>query len=49
MGFRYVRKSVTTNGILAVCFCIISLNLVTFGACYVKMVEDTPIHSGSEM
>jgi len=30
-------------------FCCISPNLVAFGAFYVKVVEDTPIHSASEM
>jgi len=30
-------------------FCVILLNSVAFGTYYVKVVEDTPIHSCSEM
>ena len=29
--------------------CVISPNSVTFGAYYVKVVEDTPIHCASEI
>jgi len=52
MGFRLVPKSVTLNDReqcngRVVCF--ISQNSVAFGAYYVKVVEDTPIHSASEM
>jgi len=52
MGFRLVPKSVTLNdperrsGRVV---WVISPNLVAFGAYYVKVVEDTPIHSASEM
>jgi len=52
MSFRLLPTSVTLND-LERCngrvFCVISPNLVDFGACYVKVVEDTPIHSASEM
>ena len=50
MSFRLIPKSVTfnhaewRNG-----HCGISPNLVGFRAHYVKVVEDTPIHSASEM
>ena len=52
MGFRLVPKSVTLNelerrnGRLV---CVISLNWVAFGPYYAKVVEDTLIHSVSEM
>jgi len=52
VGFRLVPKSVTLsdlerrNGRVV---CVISPNLVAFEAYYVKVVEDTPIHSGSEI
>jgi len=52
MSFRLVPKSVTLNdperrnGHVV---CIISPNSVAFRAYYVKVVEDTPIHSSSEM
>ena len=52
MGFRLVPKSVTLNelerrnGRLV---CVISLNWVAFGPYYVKVVEDTPIHSANEV
>jgi len=39
----------TLNSVIAVYFWVISLNSVAFGAYYVKAVEDTPIHSESEM
>jgi len=51
MGFRFVPKSVTLsdlewrNGHVV---CIIS-NSVDFATYYVKVVEDTPTHSASEM
>jgi len=50
MGFRLVQKSVTLsdlerrNGRAA---CVISPNSVAFAAYYVKVVEDTLIHSTS--
>jgi len=53
MGFRLVPKSVTLidlewrNGCV-VCI-IILLNLVAYGAYYVKVVEDTPTYSVSKM
>jgi len=52
MGFRFVRKSVTLNdperrnGRVV---CVISSNSLTFGTYYIKVVEDTPIQSASEM
>jgi len=52
MGFRSVPKSVTLNdpewrnGRVV---CVISPNSVAFCAYYVKVVEDTPTHSASEM
>jgi len=52
MGFRLVIKSVTLND-LERCnghvVCIISPNLVAFGAYYVKVVKDRRIHSASKM
>ena len=50
MGFRLVPKSVILsdlerhNGRVV---CVISLNSLAFGTYYVKVVEDTPIHSQS--
>jgi len=38
----------TLNGVMAV-HCVISPNLVASRAYYVKVVEDTPIHSATEM
>ena len=38
----------TLNGVIAV-FCVISANLVAFGAHYVKVVEDIPKLSATEM
>jgi len=29
--------------------CIITLNLVALGTDYIKVVEDTPLHSAAEM
>jgi len=52
MGFRLVPKSVTFNDLErrnGHVVCVISPNLVAFGAYYVKVVEDTWIHSVSEM
>jgi len=52
MGFRLVQKSVTLNDLErrnSSVFFVISLNSVAFGAYYVKVVEDTLIHSASEM
>ena len=52
MRFRLVPKSVTLND-LERCnghvVCIISPNLVAFGAYYIKTVEDTPTLSASKM
>ena len=51
MGFRLVPKSVTLNDLErrnGRVVCVISPNTVGLGA-YVKVVEDTPIHSASEM
>jgi len=52
MGFQLVPKSVTLNDLErrnGRVVCVISPNLVTFGAHCVKVVEDTPTHSVSEM
>ena len=49
MGFRLVPKSVTLNGVMGRVVCVILPNLVALGPYYVKVVEDTPIHSPSEM
>jgi len=52
MGFRLVPKSVTLNDLErrnGRVVCVISLNSQGFGAYYVKVVEDTPIYSTSEM
>ena len=52
MGFRLVPKSVTLNDLEwrnGRLVCIISPNWVAFGSYYAKVVENTPIHSGSEM
>jgi len=52
MSFRLVSKSVTLddlerrNGRVV---CVISLESLAFGTYYVKVVEDTPIDSASEM
>jgi len=46
MSFRLVTKSVTLNNLErrnSLNLCLISPNLVAFGADYVKVVEDTPI------
>jgi len=51
MGFRLVPKSVTLNDFERRNgrVCLISPNSVDLGPYYVKVVEDTPIHSASEM
>ena len=52
MGFRLVPKSVTLNdleGRNGRLVRVISPNWVALGSYYAKVVEDTPIHSASEM
>jgi len=52
MGFRLVPKSETLNDLErrnGRVVCVMSPNSLAFGAYYVKVVEDTPIHSASEM
>ena len=52
MRFLLVPKSVTLNDLArrnGRVVCGISPNSVPFCAYYVKVVEDTPIHSASEM
>jgi len=52
MGFRLVPKSVTLNDLEwrnSRVVCIILPNSVALGSYYVKVVEDTTIHSASEM
>ena len=52
MGFRLVPKSVTLNDLErrnGRVVCVISPNSVALGPYYVKVVEDTPILSASEM
>jgi len=52
MGFQLVPKSVTLNDLErrnGRVVCVISPNSVAFGTYYVKVVEDTTIHSASEM
>ena len=52
MGFRLVAKSVTLNdleGRNSRIVCVISTNLAALGSYYVKVAEDTPTHSASEM
>jgi len=52
MGFRLVSKSVTLNDLErrnGRVVCVISPNTVAFCTYYVKVVEDTPKHSASEM
>jgi len=52
MSFRLVSESAIftdlerRNGRVV---CVISPNLVAFGVYYVKLVEDTPTHSASEI
>jgi len=52
MSFRRVPNSVTLNDLErrnSPNSCVISPHSVTFGADYVKVVEDTPILSAEEM
>ena len=52
MGFRLVPKSVTLNDLErrnGRVVCVISSNSLEFGTYYVKVVEDTPTHSASDM
>ena len=52
MGFRLVLNSVTLNDLerrKGRIVCVTSPNSVAFGPYYVKVVEDTPTHSASEM
>ena len=52
MGFRLVQKLVTLNDLErrnGRLVCVIFLNSVALGPYYVKIVEDTPIHSANEM
>ena len=52
MGFRLVPKSVTLNDLErrnGHVVCVISPNSVALGSFYVKVVEDTRIHSVNEM
>jgi len=52
MGFRLVPKSVTLNDPERRndrVVCVISPNSLALGPHYVKVVEDTLIHSSSEM
>jgi len=52
MGLRLVPKSVTLSDLERRNgreLCVISLNSVALGRYYVKVVEDTPILSTSEM
>ena len=52
MSFRLVTKSVTLNDFEsrnARVVCVISPNSLGFGTYNVKVVEDTPIQSASEM
>ena len=52
MGFRLVPKSVTSNDLErrnGRLVCVISPKWVAFEPYYAKVVEDTPIHSTSEM
>ena len=52
MGFQLVPPTVILNDLEwrnGSVFCVISPNLVAFGAYYVKFVDDTQIHSASEM
>jgi len=52
MSFRLVQNSVSLNGLErrnSPQVCVILSNSVAFGAHYVKVVEDTPILSATEM
>ena len=48
MGFRLVPKSVTLNGVMTVT-CVFLPNSVALRADYVKVIEDRPIQSATEM
>jgi len=51
-SLRLVLKSLTLNDLErhnGHVVCVILLNSVAFRAHYVKVVEDTPIHSGGKM
>ena len=48
MGFRSVPKSVTLNSVMTVILRF-SPNTVASGADYVKVIEDRPIQSATEM
>ena len=52
MGFLLVPKSMTLNDLEqrnGRVVCLISPKSVAFGAYYLKLVEDTPTHSVSEI
>jgi len=52
MGFRLVPKWVTLSDLErrnSLVVCVILRNSVAFAAYYVKVIEDRPIHSASEM
>ena len=52
MGFRFVPKSVTLNDLErrnSRLVCVIAPNWVALGPYYAKVVEDTRIHSTSEI
>jgi len=52
MGFRLVPKSMTFNDLErrnGRVVCIIAPNSLAYLTHYAKVVEDTPIHSGSKM
>jgi len=52
MGFQLIPKSVTLNDLErrnCRVVCVISPNSVALGPYYVKVVDDTPTHSPSEM
>ena len=52
MSFQLVPKSVTLNNLEwynAHIVCVTSPNLVAFGAHYIKLVNDLPLHSASVM
>ena len=54
MRFRFVSESASLNDLerrngRVVCLIYISLNSVSLGPYYVKVLEDTPIHSANEM
>jgi len=52
MGFRLALKSVTLYDFkrrIGHVACVISTNSLALGPYYVKVAEDTPIHTASEM